>query len=124
MEGENLVIVCNATEEQGVEVFWVKNDTKSHFRQSSRELKFININRNSRGEYVCYSAKDGRTDNNAAVMEVDSVDVLCKYGRLSLTQIPRYKNFWFDIIVVCDKRSCHISQRAFLQRRLNVDATS
>ena len=81
IEGDNLLLVCDATPTAEIEIFWLKNDTKSSFRQNGTELKFININRQSAGDYVCYSfnlTAENETEANATVVEVLNVDVLCK----------------------------------------------
>lgn len=79
IEGDNLLLVCDATPTAEIEIFWLKNDTKSSFRQNGTELKFININRQSAGDYVCYSfnlTAENETEANATVVEVLNVDVL------------------------------------------------
>ena len=82
IEGDNLLLVCNATETRYVEIFWKKNDTKHPFREDGTELKFININRTFAGDYICYSLNLtalNETEANATVVEVVKIDVLCKF---------------------------------------------
>ena len=71
LEGKDLKVVCNATEEIETEIYWWKNDTKAPFREEGNTLSFQNIRRNATGEYICYS-------ENTTVVEVIKVDVLCK----------------------------------------------
>ena len=81
VEGDNLLIVCNAKLSNETEIFWKKNDTNSDLRQNGTELKLIYINRESAGDYVCYSldlTEKNITGVNATVVEVVNVDVLCK----------------------------------------------
>ena len=78
VEGDNLLIVCNATQSSETQIFWKKNETGSEFRQNGPELKFIYINRKAAGDYVCYSQDITKTNVNATVVEVVNVDVLCK----------------------------------------------
>ena len=54
IEGHNLLVVCNATQTSYQEVYWAKNDSKSHFHRNGTELRFVNINRKSSGIYMCY----------------------------------------------------------------------
>ena len=77
IEGHNLLVVCNATQTADQEVFWVKNDSESHFLKNGTKLRFININRNSSGVYMCY-LRDTKSSSNGTVMELVDVDVLCK----------------------------------------------
>ena len=82
IEGDNLLLVCNATETRHVQIFWRKNDTKHQFRENGTELKFININRTFAGHYICYSFNPTALNEkaaNATVVEVVNIDVLCKF---------------------------------------------
>ena len=79
IEGHNLLVVCNATQTTDQEVFWVKNDSESHFLRNGTELRFVNINRKSSGVYMCY-LRDTKSSSNGTVMELVNVDVLCKYA--------------------------------------------
>ena len=84
VEGKNLLIVCDANQTSDVEIFWLKNDTGSTFRQNGTYLTFVSISRTSAGEYVCYSynlTADNETELNATEVEVVEVDVQCKHLR-------------------------------------------
>ena len=86
VEGDNLLVKCNANQTVDVDIFWTKNDINSTFRQNGTLLTFVKINRRSAGVYVCYSViktTGHKTDNNASVVETVDVDVQCKALLLS-----------------------------------------
>lgn len=84
LEGENLLVVCNATNSSDTEIYWTKNDTKSTFIQKGKFLEILNISRSYSGEYICHELNTSfpapeynETDSNVTV-DVINVDVQCK----------------------------------------------
>ena len=89
IEGHNLLVVCNATQTSDQEVYWAKNESKSHFYRNGTELRFVNINRKSSGIYMCY-LRDKKSASIGKMMEIVNVDVLCKlFVGQSLSCQPR-----------------------------------
>lgn len=88
LEGENLLVVCNATNSSDTEIYWTKNDTESSFIEKGRFLEILNINRSYSGDYICHALNTSfpvpeynETDSNVTV-DVINVDVQCKYANL------------------------------------------
>ena len=77
MEGQQLRIACKANGNVSAEVYWVKNENGSDFRQNGTELFYSKIRRESSGGYSCYSY-NLTSDITTLVQEIN-VDVLCKY---------------------------------------------
>ena len=89
IEGHDLLVVCNATQATDQEVYWTKNDSKSHFHRNGTELRFVNINRKSSGIYMC-NLRDTKSASIGTMMEIVNVDVLCKlFVGQSLSCQPR-----------------------------------
>ncbi|KAH3700747.1 hypothetical protein DPMN_075726 [Dreissena polymorpha] len=55
VEGDNLIVRCNATVLPDIEVYWAKNDSRHPFRQNGTDLLIFNIDRTYSGQYVCYA---------------------------------------------------------------------
>ena len=85
IEGNDLRVVCNATEGPEIEIYWWKNDTKAPFREEGRYLTFENIHRNATGEYICYS--ENVTSHTSSLVEVVKVDVLCKISYMCIVLV-------------------------------------
>ena len=83
LEGDNLLVTCNATEANDTFVYWSKNDTKSTFEQNGTDLVIHNINRKDSGYYICHlvntSYPDYNETNANVTINVIEIDVLCKY---------------------------------------------
>ena len=85
LEGDNLFIICNATEEVKSTIYWTKNASRSTFYQEGRKLEIININKMDAGDYVCHkytfntSLPDGNETETNVTVEVINIDVQCKF---------------------------------------------
>jgi hypothetical protein len=84
LEGDNLLIICNVTENPDIDVYWTKNETKSQFMQLGKRLEILKITRKYSGDYVCHALNTSfpvqdynETDVNKTI-EVIKVDVQCK----------------------------------------------
>lgn len=74
VEGHQFRIACKANGNMSAEVYWVKNENGSHFRQNGTELFYSKIRRESSGGYSCYSY-NLTSDITTLVQEIN-VDVL------------------------------------------------
>ncbi|XP_060600103.1 hemicentin-1-like [Ruditapes philippinarum] len=81
LEGDNLLIMCNVTENPDIDVYWTKNETKSQFLQLGKRLEILKITRKYSGDYVCHALNTSfpvqdynETDVNKTI-EVIKVDV-------------------------------------------------
>ena len=84
IEGNDLHVTCSAEQTEGVEVYWVKNETNSEFYQNGTVLEFSKIHRSATGDYVCYRL-NLTAGGNATSEKVISVDVLCKFYTTTTT---------------------------------------
>lgn len=75
IEGNDLHVTCSAEQTEGVEIYWVKNETNSEFFQNGTVLEFSKIHRSATGDYVCYRL-NLTAGGNATSEKVISVDVL------------------------------------------------
>jgi len=83
VEGDNLLVRCNATESPDVDIVWQKNDTKHPFTQNGTDLMIFNINRTLAGQFVCYAINTSYPEvnetNHNVTIDVITVDVECNY---------------------------------------------
>ena len=79
IEGHNLNVTCHAQQTPDVQVFWVKNDTTTKFRQNGTELLINYIYRTATGSYLCYSLNLTEVSADPKLLETIMVEVLCKY---------------------------------------------
>jgi len=81
VEGDNLLVRCNATESTNVDIVWQKNDTKHPFTQNGTDLMLFNINRTLAGQFVCYAINTSYPEvnetNHNVTIDVITVDVEC-----------------------------------------------
>ncbi|KAH3700740.1 twitchin-like isoform X2 [Dreissena polymorpha] len=55
LEGDNLIVRCNATVLPHIDVYWAKIDSRQPYRQKGTDLLIFNIDRTYSGQYVCYA---------------------------------------------------------------------
>ncbi|XP_052806622.1 hemicentin-2-like [Mya arenaria] len=56
LEGDNLLVRCNATESDDIEIYWQKNGTEHQpYRQNGTDFIVFNIKRAFSGQYICYA---------------------------------------------------------------------
>lgn len=89
LEGDNLLVICNVTDDPDIDVYWTKNDTKIPFHQDGKRLELLNIKRSYSGDYICHALNTSyplpeynETGVNVTA-NVINVDVQCKFLNIS-----------------------------------------